>query len=373
MSNMALPARMKAQLLEAYNEPYIYSEVPLPQLTSPNDILIKLSAAGYCHTDAVVAAGQMKPNPPQFPHIGSHELAGTVVALHSSPSEAAKQLSIGTRVGAPGRGYGACGSCFECKDPSNERAGHSNMCPQGLSNGISKTGGFAEYAVVDARQVASIPDSMPATDAAPLMCAGVTIYNALKRCELSPNQHVGIIGCGGGLGHLGLQFAEAMGLRITGVDAADAPLELARSLGTKAHIVDARAVKAEDLVLQIGAHDLQSASDRGNMGLDAVIILPENQASFDYGVTLLRNHGLCVVVSFPEEGFRVSARDLVFRDISVKGTILGTNAVLRETVEVASRHGVRVVKKCFALEDLNGLVEEYGKGEGGKLVVDFEL
>lgn len=227
----------------------------------------------------------MKPNPPAFPHIGSHEFAGTVVAVPKTPSAAAKSYPGGTRVGVPGRGYHVCGTCFECRDPNNDYEGFSNFCGKGLSNGLSKHGGF-EYAVVDARQVALLPDAMSAVDAAPLMCAGVTIYRALKRCRLSSGQRVGIVGAGGGLGHLGLQFAEAMGLRITGVDAADGPLQLAKSLGTKATIVDARSTPAGDVVKEIGKAD--GVQDPANMGLDAVIILPESQASFDYGCKLLK-------------------------------------------------------------------------------------
>lgn len=313
----------------------------------------------------------MPPNPPSFPHIGSHEFAGTVVALSSSPSDAAKAYPVGTRLGIPGRGFRVCGSCFECKNPNNDYVGYSYRCPNGFSNGLSKDGGFSEYALVDARQVAVLPDNMTAVTAAPLMCAGVTIYNALKRCELSSGQRVGLIGAGGGLGNLGLQFAEAMGLRTIGVDAADGPLELAKSLGTKATIIDARSTPAGDAAQKLGKED--NKSDRADMGVDAVIILPESQAGFDYGVQLLRNHGICVVVSFPENGFQVSARDLVFRDISVVGTMLGTRSSLQEMVAFASKHNIKAVTKTYSLERLNDLVDEYNKGEGGKLVVDMAL
>jgi propanol-preferring alcohol dehydrogenase len=313
----------------------------------------------------------MKPNPPNFPHVGSHEFAGTVIAQSKTPSKTAFSYPIGTRVGVPGRGYHVCGTCFECKSNNNDYQGYSNFCGKGLSNGLSKNGGFSQYAVVDARQVALLPDGMSAVNAAPLMCAGVTIYRALKRCHLESGQRVGIMGAGGGLGHLGLQFADAMGLRVTGVDAADGPLQLAKSLETKASIVDARSTSAEDIVQQISKED--NTPDRANMGLDAVIILPESQASLDYGVKLLKNHGVCVVVSFPENGFQVSARDLVFRDISVVGTLLGTNADLQEMVAFATKHNVKAVSKTYSLAKLNELVEEYNKGGGGKLVVDMTL
>lgn len=326
---------------------------------------------GYCHTDEVLVVGQIPGNPKQFPHIGSHEFAGTVVAVSDSPSEAAKKFTVGTRVGIPGRGFHPCGTCFECKNPNDDWAGYSFFCTSGVSNGLHRNGGFGEYAVVDSRQVVPLPDDLKAVDAAPLMCAGITIYQALKRCKLSKGQRVGIIGCGGGLGHLGLQFADAMGYLTTGVDAADGPLQIAKSLGTKATIVDARATEAEDVVEQIGKED--GKTDQAEKGLDAVIILPESQASFDYGTTLLKKHGLCVVVSFPERGFRVGGRDLVYRDISVVGTMLGSHTTLQEMVDVAAKHGVRAVKKTFPLEKLNELFAEYKKGGGGKLVVDMSL
>ena len=105
---------------------------------------------------------------------------------------------------------------------------------------MSRPGGFAEYAVVDARQVTPIPSAMTAVETAPMMCAGVTIYSALKRCQLQPGQRVGIVGCGGGLGHLGLQFAAKMRYNVMGLDSADGALKLARDLNTGARIVDVR-------------------------------------------------------------------------------------------------------------------------------------
>lgn len=360
---------MKAQVLEEYHKPYAFVDLPVPSIASENDLIIKVDAAGYCHTDAVLAAGQYAPNPPNFPHISSHEFAGTVVK--SNTSAAAKEYPVGTRVGVPGLGYHACGSCFKCQKSKDEGESYSLFCSNAASNGISKHGGFSEYAVADARQLAPLPDSMDATDAAPLMCAGVTIYQALKRCHLSSGQRVGIVGCGGGLGHLGLQFADAMGLRTTGIDASDGPLKLAKDLGTKADIVDARSTKAEDVVQRIGKED--NKTDEADMGLDAVIILPESQASFDYGMKLLRNHALCVVVSFPEKGFHVDSRDLVFRDLAVVGSLLGHVSTLREMVAFAAKHNVKAVKKTYGLAKLNELVEEYHKGGGGKLVVDMTL
>ncbi|RKU49424.1 hypothetical protein DL546_006650 [Coniochaeta pulveracea] len=373
-----LPSEMKAQFLEAFSTPYVLRSVPLPSPVKPNDVLIKVDAASYCHTDAVLAAGNMPPNPPTFPHIGCHEFAGTVVAL---PSSSSSPWRVGDRVGVPGRAFHPCGSCFECvrgpttDDPDADEPGYSVYCPNSVNNGISGPGGFRAYAVVDGRQVAPIPEGMSAVDTAVLMCAGVTVYAALKRCKLNKGQRVGIMGCGGGLGHLGLQFAVKMGYQVLGVDAADAPLRLAQDIaateGKGIRIVDARVELAKDIVSQIGEED--DRRDRGDMGLDAVIILPESQNAFDYGMSLLRNHGKCIVVSFPAEGFHLSAWDVVFRDISIQGSLVGSNKLLREMLQFAAEHQVRAKVKTFPLSGLNDLVKEYQKGEGGKLVIDMSL
>lgn len=370
-----VPREMKAQFLDAFNSPYVLRSTNVPPITSPHDVLIKVDAASYCHTDAVLAAGQMPPYPPSFPHIGCHEFAGTVVALPPNPSSSS--LQIGDRVGVPGRSFHPCGACFECAsgptsgDPDADPPGYSVYCPHSHNNGISAPGGFREYAVVDSRQVAPIPDGMAAVDAAVLMCAGVTVYAALKRCGLKPQQRVGILGCGGGLGHLGLQFAVAMGLKVVGIDNADAPLLLAKNVAKDARIVDARIEEASAVVTQLGEED--GKQDRGDMGLDAVIVLPESQRAFDYGVALLRNHGKCVVVSFPEQGFHISARDVVFRDISILGSLVGSNKALREMLQFAAQHEVRASVKTFPLSRLNDLVAEYHRGCGGKLAIDLAL
>ena len=374
MASTSLPEYMRAQFLDAFNTPYVLRSVPLPTLSSPHDVLIKVDAASYCHTDAVLAAGQMQPNPPRLPHVGCHEFAGTIVAL---PSLFLPGFKIGDRVGVPGRSYRPCGKCFECdsgptpENPDADPPGYSVYCSTALNNGISRDGGFREYAVVDSRQLSPIPDRLSAVDTAVLMCAGVTIYGALKRCALKPGQRVGIVGCGGGLGHLGLQFATKMGFKVVGIDNADAPLKIAQDLATGAKIVDARVKSADEVVTELGKEDRKQ--DREDMGLDSVIILPESQRAFDYGVGLLRNHGRCVVVSFPERGFHVSARDLVFRDISVVGSLVGSNKTSREVLNFATEHDVRAVLKTFPLSKLNDLVAEYHKGEGGKLVIDMSL
>ncbi|KAB5513600.1 chaperonin 10-like protein [Coniochaeta sp. 2T2.1] len=375
-----LPSQMKAQHLTAFNTPYSLSTVPVPKPQDPNDILIRVSAASYCHTDFVLASGQMPPNPSSFPHVGCHEFSGVVVSV---PPNSTSPFKPGDRLGVPGRSFHPCGECFECKREPNEKedpyvdgGGYSVYCADTTNNGISGPGGFREFAVVDWRQCAPVPEGMGMVEAATMMCAGITIYAAITKCGLERGQRVGIMGAGGGLGHLGLQFASAMGLRVTGVDAADKPLALARDIAEgkgkgRVRVVDARAEEAKGVREQMGRED--GKEDFGDMGLDAVIILPESQRAFDYGIGLLRNHGKCVLVSFPADGFHLNAWDVVFRDISIVGSLVGSNKLLRETLRFAAEHGVRAKTKTFPLSKLNELVEEYHKGDGGKLVVDMTL
>lgn len=260
--------------------------------------------------------------------------------------------------------------------PFQDDQGYSVYCSTAGNNGISVDGGFREYAVVDARQVAPLPSAIEPVDAAPLMCAGVTIYGALKRCqpELAPGGSVGIVGCGGGLGHLGLQFASKMGYRVVGIDNTDAALALSKELdvGSGVDVFDARQIDAQKVVEQVSQRD-DGQGKAKIVGLDAVIILPEAQPAFDYGMKLLRNHGKCVVVSFPEKGFHLSARDLVFRDITLVGSLVGSNQLLREMLGFAAVHDIKAKVKTFPLAQLNELVEAYHRGDGGKLVVDLSL
>jgi D-arabinose 1-dehydrogenase-like Zn-dependent alcohol dehydrogenase len=363
----SLPATMLAQVLTSFNALYELTTLPIPTPTD-HDLLLKVGAASYCHTDLVYAAGDMGDT---LPIISCHEFAGTIVSAGPLAFSAVPSLSVGSRVGVPGRSYRPCTKCWECKNNDGDPEGYSVACPKGGNLGITRDGGFQQYALVDARQVAKLPDELTEVEAAPLMCAGLTIFAALLKCGLKEGGKVGVIGCGGGLGHLGLQFGVRMGFEVVGVDASDEALKLARSLGTKANIFDARTTNPETLLEQIG--EGAEGKSKGESGLDAVLILPENQQGFDYGMRLLKSHGKCVVLSFPTSGFQVSAADLVFRDIQVVGSLVGKNRVLKQMLAFAAENNVRAVTRSYPLRELNKLVEEYKEGKGGKLVIDMTL
>lgn len=369
---------MRAQVLEAFNTPYRLLDVPKPSDPTGQDLLIKVEAASYCHTDAVFASGAMWQD---LPRVGSHEFAGKIVALGPDVS-AGLGLKADLPVGVPGRAFHSCGKCYECTNNDGDPQNYGVWCTKAGNLGLSTDGGFQEYCLVDSRQVTPIPDGMTAVETAPLMCAGLTIWNALSRAKVDMKKGggagltVAILGAGGGLGHLGVQFAAKLGCKVIAVDAADKALQLLEQvvseLGDMAQnvtIVDARKEDAEIVRKRVCGEPEQALE--GEKGAHGAIILPEAQQAYDYGMKLIRNHGTCVLVSFPKEGFHIQPRDVVFRHIDLVGVLVGRNRQLRAMLQFAAAEGVRAKTTLYKLEQLNELVDDYHKGASGKLVISL--
>ena len=381
---------MRAQVLKSFDTPYEFSDIPNPPDPTGHQLLIQVLAASYCHTDAVFASGAMWQD---LPRVGSHEFAGKVLKLGPDVSESLK-IAEGTVVGVPGRAFEPCGQCYECINNDGDPKGYGVWCNKAGNLGLTRDGGFQEYCLVDSRQVAPVPQGLEAVDVAPLMCAGVTIWNALEAGGIDTNtsqsstgsgssnstKSVAILGAGGGLGHLGVQFAARLGCQVVAVDVGPKPIKLLEEvvsalpadLQKRVHIVDASQQDASVAKLSIFGPPSDPSLD-AELGCDAALILPEAQQSLDYGIALLRSHSTVVCVSFPKDGFRFNPRDLVFRHIKMTGVLVGRNRQLRSMLKFAAENGVRATKKIYRLEDLNGLVEDYHKGAGGKLVVDMAL
>lgn len=369
---------MKAHVLEAFNTPYVLKDIAKPASPEGKDILIRVEAASFCHTDAVFAAGEMWQD---LPRVGSHEFAGTIVEMGPDvPSSL--NLEVGTLVGSTGRAFHPCGSCYECTNNDGDPEGYGVWCTKAGNNGLTRDGGFQEFAIVDSRQIAPVPKGLDALNTAPLMCAGVTIWSSLQTAGVKMEKgaangfKVAISGAGGGLGHLGVQFAVKLGCKVVAIDASDSALKLLGDvvkdlgdLGSKVSIVDARKQTAADA--KVAIYGKPEPGLEGEKGADAVLILPEAQQALDYGMELLRNHGTCVCVSFPKDGLRIQPRDLVFRHIIMKGVLTGRNQQLRAMIEFAAKEGVKAKIKVYPMAKLNELVEDYHKGTSGKLVIDI--
>lgn len=235
-----IPEEMLAAQVTEFNKPYKVHKVPVPSELGPHDLLIKVAVASLCHTDFMVSKGIMGT---ELPCTGSHEGSGTVVAVGSD----VQGFHPDDRVMA-GILYHPCGTCADCLGPEN----YSQYCPKsGGYIGVTTHGHFAEYARIDSRTAAVLPDKVSFETAAPLACAGITIYRGVVLSDVKKGEWLAMTGSGGGLGHLGVQFAKALGLNVVGIDARDEGLELTRKGGADV-VIDARKGH-EEVVKQVHA------------------------------------------------------------------------------------------------------------------------
>ncbi|KAJ9479019.1 putative Alcohol dehydrogenase 2 (putative) [Pseudozyma hubeiensis] len=368
-SNVApdVPKTMKALLIEEFNAdpPYVLrDDLPVPS-PGPNDVLIRIATAGYCHTEMMVARGEFasKSRKP-LPLIPSHEPTGIVVGLGSTassttPAGASSPLQLGDRVGTI-TFYDPCGTCPECK------RGTPKYCTQQDMLGVTANGGFAEYMLADYRSCIPLPDALDFDSAAPLFCAGATIYTAIAQCRLEKGATLAIVGAGA-LGHLGVQFAKCLGLKVWLFDARDAPLEMCRSLPYP-----------PDLAINSGnidGHD-QKALDTfvreklAGQRADATIMCTDVIPAYEFGLGITNNHGLFMVVGQPNDPIPIHYNHLIFRDITVKGSLLGDPKTTREMCELVAKHKIEVKTRAYPLQEVERMREDYAKPEHqGKMVV----
>jgi len=281
-----------AAVVEHFGKPLVLKEVDIPS-PGPGQILVKTEACGVCHTDLHAARGDW-PLKPSLPFIPGHEGIGTVSAVGAGVTA----VKEGDRVGVPWL-YSACGHCEYCL------SAWETVCSDAQFGGYTKNGGFAEFILADPNYVAHIPAGLASTEAAPLICAGVTTYKGLKVTEAQPGEWVAISGIGG-LGHLAVQFAKAMGLHVCAVDIDDAKLEHAKRLGADA-VVNAKVGDPAAAVQKVtggGAH--------------GVLITAPSLGAFKQGVAMTRRRGTCALVGLPPGDFPVPLFDVVAKCITIR-------------------------------------------------------
>jgi propanol-preferring alcohol dehydrogenase len=215
---------MRAAVVTAFDRPVALEDRPVPE-PGPGQVLVRLEACGLCHTDIHAMRGDW-PVKPGLPFVPGHEGVGIVEKV----GEGVTSRSVGERVAMPWLGH-ACGECRYCV------SGRENLCEQQQNTGYSIDGGYAEYALADARFAAPVPEGVSPMDAAPLTCAGVTTYAAVKNAHVVPGERVAVFGVGG-LGHLAVQYARLVGAEVIAVDITEEKLQLARELGDVNSAVD---------------------------------------------------------------------------------------------------------------------------------------
>ena len=327
---------MRAAVVTAFDRPVTLEERPIPE-PGPGQVLVRLEACGLCHTDIHAMRGDW-PVKPGLPFVPGHEGVGIVERLGDGVTSPA----IGQRVAMAWLGH-ACGECRYCID------GRENLCEQQQNTGYSIDGGYAEYAVADARFAVPVPDGVSPLDAAPLTCAGVTTYAAVKNAKVVPGERVAVFGVGG-LGHLAVQYARLVGAEVIAVDISEEKLDLARDLGAD-HVIDPSAVDPIAEIARLG-------------GADVAIVLAVAPQVFGQAFASLNRGGRLVLVSLPAEGtLTVPVFDTVLKGISIIGSIVGTRQDLAEVFALHALGRTRVVAVPRDLGEVNEAVEEVLSGD----------
>jgi propanol-preferring alcohol dehydrogenase len=339
---------MHAAVVQEFGQPLAMQEWAIP-VPGPGQILVKTEACGVCHTDLHAAKGDW-PVKPTLPFIPGHEAIGIVVALGAGVSI----VKEGDRVGVPWL-YSACGHCEYCL------SAWETVCADAKFGGYTQNGGFAEYVLADPNYVAHIPKELEPHAAAPLICAGLTSYKGIKETNARPGEWIAVSGVGG-LGHLAIQYAKAMGLLVAAVDIDDGKLEHAKSLGA-------------DLLVNAKQGDAADAVKKGtNGGAHGVLITAPSLIAFKQGVGMTRKTGTCVLVGLPPGEFPVPLFDVVANCITIRGSFVGTRQDMAETLDFAARGKVKV---DFELQPLAAINDVFDRLEHGKVpsrvVLDFSL
>jgi propanol-preferring alcohol dehydrogenase len=337
---------MKAAIVKAFGKPLVIEDVPIP-VPGPGELLVKVRACGVCHTDLHAASGDwpVKPLPPFIP---GHEAAGVVAALGPGVTD----FKIGDAVGVAWL-HDACLRCEYCE------TGWETLCEHQHNTGYSVNGGFAEYVIASAAFAARLPANVNFAKVAPILCAGVTTYKGLKETDTRPGEWVVISGVGG-LGHVAIQYAKAMGLKAIGLDIAEDKLKLALEAGAE-HAVNALDKDAVEQVIQItggGAH--------------GILVTAVSTPAFAQALRMVRRKGTVSLVGLPPGEFPTPIFDVVLKRITVRGSIVGTRRDLDEAIAFAAEGKVQAEVTTAPLSEINAIFERMKAGKiDGRMVLDF--
>jgi propanol-preferring alcohol dehydrogenase len=343
-----MPTTMKAAVVRTFGDALAIEEVPIP-IPRTGEVLVKIMASGVCHTDLHAADGDW-PIKPGLPFIPGHEGAGIVAALGPGVTH----LKEGDPVGIAWL-HDACGVCEFCV------SGWETLCPSQRNSGYGVNGSFAEYAIGNAAYVGRLPDRPDFAAIAPILCAGVTTYKGIKETETKPGEWLVVSGVGG-LGHVAVQYAKAMGLYVAAVDVADDKLALARSLGAD-FTVNGR---DPDVVPQV----LKATGG----GAHGVLVTAVSVPAFGQALNMARRKGTVSLVGLPPGDFPTPIFDVVLKRITVRGSIVGTRKDLAEALEFAVSGKVRAHIHRMALDEINDVFDALKLGKvDGRMVLDMSL
>jgi propanol-preferring alcohol dehydrogenase len=336
---------MKAAVVRAFGKPLEIDEMPVPEVP-PGQVLVKVMASGVCHTDLHAAEGDW-PVKPSLPFIPGHEGTGYVARVGAG----VKHLKEGDRVGVPWL-HTACGHCEHCM------GGWETLCDHQQMTGYTVNGGYAEYVLADPGYVGHLPAALDFAPAAPVLCAGVTVYKGLKVLDCKPGDWVAISGIGG-LGHMAVQYAKAMGFHVIAVDVAEDKLKLARELGA-------------ELCLNAATQDPVAEVQKHLRGAHGVLVTAVSRGAFAQGLGMLHKRGTMSLVGLPPGSFELPIFDVVLNAKTVRGSIVGTRLDLMEALQFAGEGKVRSHYSTDKLDNINTIFGAMKRGAiDGRVVLEL--
>ncbi|GGB48237.1 zinc-dependent alcohol dehydrogenase [Roseibium aquae] len=339
-----MPSEMKAAVVREFGKPLDVSAVIRPTV-APGKIVVKITASGVCHTDLHAAEGDwpVKPKPPFIP---GHEGVGFVCEV----GEGVTSVKEGDRVGIPWL-HTACGHCRHCV------GGWETLCHDQQNTGYSVNGGFAEYVLADPNYVGHLPDKLDFAPAAPILCAGVTVYKGLKETDTKPGDTVVIVGIGG-LGHLAVQYAKAMGRHVIAVDISESKLNLAAKLGA-------------DMTINAAEVDPVAEVQKGG-GAEGALVTAVSTKSFSQAFGMLARHGTMSLVGLPPGDFPLPIFETVLTRKTIRGSIVGTRNDLSEALQFAADGAVASTYTEDSLDNINAIFDKMRAGEiDGRIVMSL--
>ncbi|KAI0016437.1 alcohol dehydrogenase GroES-like domain-containing protein [Xylariomycetidae sp. FL0641] len=351
---------MKAAQLVEYKQPYQLKTVQTPKIKD-HELLVKVHAAGFCHSDVQVLNGQFGT---KLPIIPSHEPAGVVAEVGSSCTG---RFKVGDRVGVLNF-KNACAQCVGCGLSKREyKYFDPRYCDNRETAGFQHDGAFAEYMVADPETTVLLPDSLPFEQAAPLMCAGATVWGGLEKATtgLAPGNTVAIVGIGG-LGHLGVQFAKGMGFRTVAVDNRPEGRQLATEVPSDDLqpdlVIDSTATDATDRILEFTHGE----------GLAAAVVCTDSLEVNAWALSLLRIGGTLLLLGLPPERWQFDSEIIVFKELVIKGSYVASRQSTERMMQVVDRSKVRSHLTVLPFDDIANIVGLYhDRSFRGRLVVQI--
>jgi D-arabinose 1-dehydrogenase-like Zn-dependent alcohol dehydrogenase len=326
---------MKVAVCKEYKKPLVFEEWDVPEIND-DEVLIKVHYCGVCHSDVHIVDGDWA-DWAKCPTVPGHEVAGTAVKVGKNIT----WIKEGDKVGMPWI-YKSCEVCDYCVE------GEEPLCPNHEVTGITRQGGYAEYMKAPGRFITKIPDNLDLSYAAPLFCAGITVYAALKHLNIQPDELVAIQGIGG-LGHLAIQYAKAMGAKVVAISHSPDKEELSKELGADYFI----STKETDPVEKI-----QSLG-----GADVILSTVFDSKAIEPLVGALAPKGRLSIVGAAGQPISVSPFDLLSKRIVLTGSAVGGRKLLRETLQFSADRGIKPMIEIYPFEKVNEAIDAVRKGK----------